>query len=107
MSEATALALAMAVVTSLCLFVLYVPALFTVLTSLSVQTMICLARSGGRLSEAELYGHFAGRPIFEPRLRTLVASGYLDGHCRPTSRGLAIARPFAAVKAFWRLGPGG
>lgn len=110
MSEATALALAMGLLTSISLFVLYVPALYTVLTSLSVQTMIWLARSGGRLSEAELYGHFAGRSAFEPRVRTLIESGYLvrdDAHYRPTSRGLAVARPFAAVKAFWRLGPGG
>jgi hypothetical protein len=105
-----ALALAMSLLTSACLFVLYVPAVYTVLTSLSVQTIIALHRSSGRLPEVELYGHFAGPAMFEGRLQTLVESGYLarhEGRYRTTSRGLAIAGPFAALKTFWRLGPGG
>jgi hypothetical protein len=104
------LAMAMGLLANACLFVLYVPALYTVLTSLSVQTVILLDGSGGALPEAELYARFAGRPLFESRLRTLMQSGYVaesGGRYRLTSRGRRVARPFAALKELWRLGAGG
>src|SRR5262249_39627347 len=47
--QAVILAATMAGLTSACLFALYVPALYTVLTSLSVQTMMLLRRRGGTL----------------------------------------------------------
>jgi len=100
----------LALMTSACLFVLYVPAVYTVLTSLSVQTMVMLRRRGGSLSATELYERFAGRAILEERLATLLASGYLiqDGELfRLTPRGRAFARAFVFVKASWKLGPGG
>jgi glucose-6-phosphate-specific signal transduction histidine kinase len=100
----------MAALTSACLFALYVPALYTVLTSLSVQTMMLLRRRGGALSEVELYDRFASRKIMEQRLATLLASGYvaLDGPSyRLTPRGRAIANFFRPIKILWNLGPGG
>ena len=66
--QAVILATMMAILTSACLFALYVPALYTVLTSLSVQTMMLLRRLGGALPEAELYDRFASRKITEQRL---------------------------------------
>ncbi len=104
------LAMAMGLLGSACLFVLYVPALYTILTSLSVQTVILLDSSGGAMPDAELYARFAGRPLFENRLRTLMESGYIaesGGRYRLTSRGRMVARPFAALKELWRLAPGG
>jgi len=104
------LAATMAALTSACLFALYVPALYTVLTSLSVQTMMLLRRRGGALSEVELYDRFASRKIMEQRLETLLASGYvaLDGPSyRLTARGRAIAKLFRPIKILWNLGPGG
>jgi hypothetical protein len=104
------LAVLLALMTSACLVILYVPAVYTVLTSLSVQTMIVLRRSGGAVPEAKLYDHFANRPIVEGRLATLVASGYLaaDGsRFRLTSRGRRVAKIFAFIKEFWKLGAGG
>jgi hypothetical protein len=68
--QAVILAATMAALTSACLFALYVPALYTVLTSLSVQTMMLLRRRGGTLPEAELYDRFASRNIMEHRLAT-------------------------------------
>ncbi|MFL5069461.1 MAG: hypothetical protein ACJ8D9_07710 [Xanthobacteraceae bacterium] len=103
-------AVLLALMTSACLFVLYVPAVYTVLTSLSVQTLVMLRRAGGALPEAELYAHFAGRGIVDGRLATLAASGYLvadDGRFRLTSRGRILATIFAFVKEFWKLGAGG
>jgi len=104
------LAAALAVLISACLFVVYVPVVYTVLTSLSVQTMLMLRRRGGAMSERELYGRFAGRAILQERLATLAASGYLvpEGtRFRLTPRGRSVARVFAFVKALWKLGPGG
>jgi hypothetical protein len=103
-------AVLLALMTSACLFVLYVPAIYTVLTSLSVQTLVMLRRAGGTLAEAELYGRFGGRGIVDGRLATLAASGYLiadGGRFRLTSRGRALAKIFAFVKKFWKLGAGG
>ena len=106
----TILAAALAILINACLFVVYVPAVYTVLTSLSVQTMLVLRRRGGSMPERELYDRFAGRAILQDRLATLVAGGYLvpDGtRFRLTPRGRSLARAFAFVKALWKLGPGG
>ena len=108
--QAVILAATMAALTSACLFALYVPALYTVLTSLSVQTMMLLRRRGGTLPEAELYDRFASRKIMEHRLATLLGSGYvaLEGPSyRLTPRGRVIAKVFRIVKILWNLGPGG
>ena len=108
--QAVILATMMAILTSACLFALYVPALYTVLTSLSVQTMMLLRHRGGALPEAELYDRFASRKIMEQRLATLLASGYVapDGPSyRLTPRGRAIAKFFRPIKILWNLGPGG
>jgi hypothetical protein len=93
-----------------CLFVLYVPFFYTLTTSLSVATLILLLRNGGQLNEAELYGHFAGKPLAAGRLSALHDGGYIalvDGSYRATSRGRGIARFFSAIKSLLRLGPGG
>ena len=107
---AIVLAAVMAALTSACLFALYVPALYTVLTSLSVQTMMLLRRRGGALPEAELYDRFARRKIMEQRLATLLGSGYVAPEgpfYRLTPRGRVIAKFFRLVKILWNLGPGG
>ena len=108
--EAVILAAVMAALTSACLFALYVPALYTVLTSLSVQTMMLLRRRESALPEAELYDRFASRKIMQQRLATLLASGYVapDGPSyQLTPRGRAVAKFFRSVKILWNLRPGG
>jgi hypothetical protein len=104
------LSLLIAILTSACLFVLYVPAVYTILTSLSVATLILLRRSGGRMPETSLYDRFATRGIIQQRLSVLVGAGYLvEDACgfRLTSRGRALARTFAFIKRLWCLGPDG
>ena len=99
-----------ALLTSACLFVLYVPAVYTILTSLSVATLVLLRRSGGRLTEKSLYDRFATRGLLQQRLCVLVGAGYLTKDARGfrlTSRGRGLARGFAFIKRFWCLGPGG
>jgi hypothetical protein len=109
-TQTIVLAAVMAALTSACLFALYVPALYTVLTSLSVQTMMLLRRRESALPEAELYDRFASREIMEQRLATLLASGYVapkGPSYQLTPRGRAIAKFFRPVKILWNLGPGG
>src|SRR5262245_55319660 len=104
------LSLLIAVLSSACLFVLYVPAVYTILTSLSVATLILLRRSGGRMLETSLYDHSATRGIIQQRLGGVVCAGYLveDGSgVSLTPRGHALARAFAFMKRLWCLGPGG
>jgi hypothetical protein len=108
--QALLLSLLIAMLTSACLFVLYVPAVYTILTSLSVATLILLRRSGGRVPETSLYDHFAARAIIQQRLCVLVGAGYLvegAGGFGLTPRGRALARAFAFMKRLWCLGPGG
>lgn len=108
--HAIILGVIISVFASACLFVTYVPAVYIILTSLSVQTMILLSRSEGTLDEAKLYERFAGRAIVEGRLATLLASGYIVAEgtrYRLTSRGRAVAGSFAVIKDLWRLGAGG
>jgi hypothetical protein len=104
------LLLFIALLTSACLFVLYVPAVYTILTSLSVATLILLRRTNGRMRETSLYDRFATRGIIQQRLCVLVGAGYLaENACgfSLTSRGRALARAFAFIKRLWCLGPGG
>ena len=104
------LSLLIAALSSACLFVLYVPAVYTILTSLSVATLILLRRSGGRMLERSLYDHYATRGIIQQRLGVLVGAGYLVEDASGfslTPRGHALARAFAFMKRLWCLGPGG
>ena len=104
------LSILLASLTSACLFVLYVPAVYTILTSLSVATLVLLGRSGGRIPQASLYDRFASRRLMQQRLCVLVGAGHLvrdTSGFSLTSRGRAVARAFAFVKRLWRLGPGG
>jgi hypothetical protein len=105
-----ALLLVVAGLTSACLFILYVPAFYTVPTSHSVATLMLLRRSGGQMPEKSLYERFATRGIMQQRLSVLVSAGYLVEDARGfslTRRGRGLARPFALVKKLWRLGAGG
>jgi uncharacterized membrane protein YcgQ (UPF0703/DUF1980 family) len=104
------LLLFLALLTSACLFVLYVPAVYTILTSLSVATLIVLRRTGGCMPETSLYDRFATREIIQQRLCVLVGAGYLaENACgfSLTSRGRGLALAFAFIKRLWCLGPGG
>jgi hypothetical protein len=108
--EIMALSVMIAALSSACLFVLYTPAVYTVLTSLSVATLILLLRNGGHLPEESLYSRFATHSILRQRLSVLVGSGYLVEDARGlrlTPRGRFVARCFAVIKELWRLGPGG
>jgi len=94
-----------------CLFVLYMPFFYTIATSLSVQTLVCLEESPKRaLNLGALQQRFASPAIVAGRLDVMVTSGYLTvraGTYSVTSKGRAIAKFFGYLKEIWRLGPGG
>lgn len=93
-----------------CLFVLYGPFFYVVHTSLSIETLLLLLKSGGQAPLGELKERFASRRLFEARLHTMMDNGYLvrEGqHYAMTPRAENVARLFASVKSLWRLGAGG
>jgi hypothetical protein len=100
-----------ATVIMLCGFVLYMPAYYTIATSLSVQTMISIHQAPGRSHHvADLKSVDVYAQLLEGRLASMVAAGNLvrDGDAyRLTRKGRLIARTFRAIKYVWRLGPGG
>ena len=68
------LSLLIAALTSACLFVLYTPAVYTVLTSLSVATLIAVASQRGPYAGGEPVLRFASRRSCERRLCVLVGA---------------------------------
>jgi len=93
------------------LFTLYMPFFYTVATSLSVGTIVLLARRvDGKLPVSELFRRFASRTLVEGRLAAMAQNGLLSRQedvYRLKFRGRLIARTFSLLKRFWRLGPGG
>jgi hypothetical protein len=97
--------------TFLCLYVLYMPFYFIIMTSLSVETLVMLAQQAdGTLPAAQLRARFASEAFAADRFETMVRSGLLektpDGYA-VTNNGTRAVFPFLLVKAVWRLGTGG
>src|SRR2546426_144715 len=81
-----------------CCFIMYMPFYYTVVTSLSIQTLILLAESPQKkLSLSQLQERFASTRIVEERMKTMVRNGYLkesNGRYCPTFKGHVVARFF-------------
>ena len=93
-----------------CAFLLYMPFYYTVAASQSVQLVIDIHAAANGLSVQEIRGRYPVDEILAGRLETLLWAGYvteMDGRFVLTGKGRLISRPFRAVKALWRLGPGG
>ena len=93
------------------LFVLYMPFIYTLSHSLSVETLLLLtSRDDGRIREEQLTQKFTSPAFLDARLTSMVESGYLavkDSRYRLTRRGRTVARGFDWLKSLWRLGSGG
>src|SRR5437773_3061192 len=91
-----------------CSFILYMPFYYTIVTSLSVQTLVLLHASPRHsLSLSELHQRFASKRTIEERMRIMVHNGYLkeqDGRYSATLKGHIVSRFFCALKELWRLG---
>jgi hypothetical protein len=93
-----------------CAFLLYMPFYYTVAASQSVQLVIDIHAAANGLSVEEIRGRYPVDKTLAGRLETLVWAGYvteMDGRFALTGKGRLTSRPFRAVKALWRLGPGG
>lgn len=93
-----------------CAFLLYMPFYYTVAASQSVQLVIDIHAAAAGLSVGEIRGRYPVDEILAGRLETLLRAGYVTeahGRFALTGKGRLISRPFRAVKALWRLGPGG
>lgn len=94
-----------------CCFVMYMPFYYTIVTSLSVQTVISIDEAPGHrvpldaLASSKVYDR-----IVRGRLESMVQAGNLvrdGGRYRATPKGQRTAGIFAGLKDLWRLGPGG
>jgi hypothetical protein len=94
-----------------CGFVLYMPFYYTIVTSLSVQTVITIDEAPGhRLPLDALASPKVYDRIVRGRLDSMVRAGNLvrDGErFRATPKGARTAGTFARLKSLWKLGPGG
>lgn len=93
------------------LLVLYMPFIYTLTHSLSVETLLLLDQcENGRLPEVRLSEIFAAPDFLYERLNSMVESSYLivsGSRYRLTPRARALAAGFRWLKSSWRLGPGG
>lgn len=93
------------------LFTLYMPFYYTVATSLSVRTVVLLAREAdGTLPITVLFEQFGSQVLVARRLFVMAQNGLLSqrgNEFQLTSKGRFVAQAFALLKRFWRLGPGG
>ena len=100
-----------AIVTALCLFVLYMPFYYTVATSVSVRILVRVHQAPTReLPLASLMLEFSSLDSLRWRLEAMVQSKLLVGDGPKfglTRRGRRLARLFNALKLLWQLGPGG
>ena len=93
-----------------CAFLLYMPFYYTVAASQSVQLVIDIHAAADGLSLEEIRGRYPVDEILAGRFQTLLWAGFVterDGRFALTGKGRLTSRPFRAVKALWRLGPGG
>ena len=91
-------------------FICYMPFYYTVSASQSVQMLLELVRAPEGLHPDALRRIYAVEEVVAGRLDTLVGAGYLARGGRGytvTPKGRLVASAFRAVKAVWRLGPGG
>ena len=93
-----------------CAFIMYMPFYYMLATSFSIRMLLEVRRASPPLSPQGLRALYPGSTVLGDRLATLAGSGYalrVGEVYVLTGKGRFIARVFGAVKALWRLGPGG
>lgn len=93
-----------------CAFICYVPFVFVISSSLSLDTLILLEEAAGRMQRSELNKRFASAKAAERRLEIMCKNGLLtvkDGYYQLTNRAKLVAMFFSRMKRFWKLWPGG
>ncbi len=97
--------------TLLGLIVLYMPFVYTITHSLSLETLLILAGSReGSCAESDLAARFTSPQFVQARLDGMADNGYVEATetgCRLTRRAMTLARSFRWLKSVWGLGAGG
>jgi|RhiMetdeSRZDD1v2_1073273.scaffolds.fasta_scaffold26742_6 hypothetical protein len=93
------------------LLTLYLPFYYSIVASLSLQTIILLNEQANyTLSNTTLRQRFSSRQLVAQRLETMARNGFIverdSGYCL-TVKGRMVAKIFLFFKHLWRLGPGG
>jgi hypothetical protein len=91
-------------------FALYMPFYYTVVASLSVQSIILMRQQPNGTAITNLREVFASRRLIEQRLATMAINGFVarnNGCYTLTAKGRILARTFSLIKKEWRLGDGG
>lgn len=105
------LAVVAAVAVMVSAFILYMPFYYTIVTSLSVQTIVLIHEAPDhRLPLGTVASPTVYDQIVRGRLASMVQAGNLTRHGLryvATAKGQRIGRVFAALKDLWKLGPGG
>lgn len=97
-------------VTMACFFVVYMPFYYTIATSLSVQTLVLLAKNEDTLPLSDLTKRFTSENFVSARLEIMERNGYVfkrGGSYYLFEKGLLLSSIFLFVKKIWRLGTGG
>jgi hypothetical protein len=93
-----------------CAFVMYMPFVFVVSSSLSIDTIIMMNYRGGTMPKQAVYDKFVSADAVEQRLRMMQTNGLLtptNDRYFLTPKAIRVARFFTAMKHFWKLWPGG
>ena len=89
---------------------LYLPFYYSIVASLSLQTIILLQQANATLPIIRLQQRFSSRHFVVQRLATMTRNGFLverkGEHCL-TAKGRRVATTFLFFKRLWRLGAGG
>ena len=93
------------------LLVLYLPFYYSVVASLSLQSLIMLNKQpDDSLPITELRERFASIQLVKKRMATMAANGFVTQHGNAyvlSAKGRFFASTFLWIKTFWKLGPGG
>ena len=90
---------------------LYLPFYYSIVASLSLQTIILLNEQARRhIANHEITTAIFSRQFVAQRLATMTRNGFLverkNGYCL-TAKGRRVATTFLFFKRLWRLGAGG
>lgn len=101
-----------AYLTFLCLYILYMPFLFTICTSLSVQSLIIISKNCPQeILISQINSKFTSIDLVKMRLDLMAGNKFLkyenDDKYHLTFKGILFATCFGFLKRLWRLSPGG
>ena len=93
-----------------CAFILYMPFVFVVASSVSGDALVLLKRAGGCLGCTDIYRIFVSTEAARRRMENMSRNGLVflqADRYRLHTKAVRTARFFNAIKTLWKLGAGG